>query len=77
MTYDTWKSTEPEPCTKEAIDEGCTCGWSTINSASIDPTHEVVNLNCPLHGRWEASDPDAAYEAMRDDPPPPFYEDDF
>lgn len=67
----------PEPCTQEARDDGCTCGWSSTNSASIDPPHEVTDIHCPLHGNWAARDPDAAYEAMRDDPPPPFWEGDF
>jgi hypothetical protein len=66
-----------EPCTQEARDEGCICGWSSVNSASIDPPHEVINKNCPLHGDAAARDPDAAYEAKRDDPPPPFWEDDL
>lgn len=67
----------PEPCTQEARDEGCTCRMSSVHSASIDPPHEVINLNCPLHGNEAARDPDAAYESLRDDPPPPFWEDDF
>lgn len=67
----------PDPCTQEARDEGCICGWSSVNSASIDPPHEVIDKNCPLHGNAAARDPDAAYEAMRDDPPPPFWEEDF
>lgn len=66
-----------EPCTEAARDAGCICGWSPVNSASIDPPHEVVHINCPLHGNAAARDPDAAYEAMRDDPPPPYSEDDF
>jgi len=57
----------PDPCTEEARDEGCTCGWSSVNSASIDPPHEVINKNCPLHGNEAARDPDAAYEQKRDD----------
>lgn len=64
----------PEPCTQEARDEGCICGWSSVNSASIDPPHEVIHTWCPLHGCAAARDPDAAYEEMRDDPPPPFWE---
>jgi len=38
---------------------------SSVNSASIDPPHEVIDKNCPLHGNAAARDPDAAYEAMK------------
>lgn len=64
----------PDPCTQEAHNEGCTCTLSSVNSASIDPPHEIIDPWCPLHGH---RDPDAEYEAARDDPPPPFWEDDF
>jgi hypothetical protein len=65
----------PDPCTEEAREQGCTCRMSSVNSASIDPPHEVLDKNCPLHG-W-APDPDAECERRRDDPPPPFWEDDL
>lgn len=44
----------------------CVCGWSSVNSASIDPPHRVVNKHCPIHGNFAARDPDAALEAKRD-----------
>lgn len=59
------------------VEPGCICGWSSVNSASIDPPHEVVNKNCPLHGNAAARDPDAVYEAKRDDPPQPWWEEEF
>ncbi len=55
----------PDPCTQEAREEGCTCGWSSVNSATIDPPHEVIDKNCPLHGL--APDPDDERERRRDD----------
>lgn len=45
----------------------CTCGWSSVNSASIDPPERVRNLHCPIHGNLAARDPDAALEAKRDE----------
>lgn len=66
----------PCPCTKEAREQGCICGWSPVNSASIDPPHEVIHRHCPIHGNAAARDPDAAYEARRDDPPEPFWMED-
>ena len=55
----------PDPCTQEARDQGCICTLSSVNSATIDPPHEVIDRWCPLHGSHE--DPDAAYEQARDD----------
>lgn len=55
----------PDPCTEEAREQGCSCTMSSVNSASIDPPHEVRDKYCPLHG-W-APDPDEEYERQRDD----------
>lgn len=57
----------PEPCTQEAVDDGCICSMSSVNSASIDPPHEVVNKHCPLHGNEAARDPDGARDQSLDD----------
>jgi hypothetical protein len=38
---------------------------SSVNSASIDPPHEIIDKYCPLHG-W-VPDPDEAYERRRDE----------
>ena len=40
----------------------CTCRWSSINSASIDPPHRIVDKWCPIHGR----DPDEEYQKLKD-----------
>jgi hypothetical protein len=52
-------------CQLEAEDResACTCRWSTINSASIDPPHKIPDKWCPVHGL----DPDEEYERRRDD----------
>jgi len=34
-----------------------------VNSASIDPPHEIINPWCPLHG---GLDPDEEYEKQRE-----------
>lgn len=54
----------PDPCTEEAREQGCTCYLSPVNSASIDPPHEMIHPWCPLHGHRDA---DAEYERARDD----------
>ena len=53
-----------DPCTQDARDMGCTCRLSSVNSATIDPPHEIIDRWCPLHG---ARDPDAEYDQARDD----------
>ena len=60
----------PEPCTAEARLLGCTCQMEITHSASIDPPEPIINEWCPVHGN---RDPDAEYEAHRDDPPEPFW----
>lgn len=62
----------PEPCTSDARDQGCTCRMETVHSASIDPPEPILNEWCPLHG-WR--DPDNERDALRDDPPHPFWMD--
>lgn len=57
------KTVSAPPCTQEAITEGCTCHWSSVNSATLDPPHEVIDKHCPLHGY--APDLDEEYEAWR------------
>jgi hypothetical protein len=44
----------------------------TVHSASIDPPEPILNEWCPLHG-WR--DPDNERDALRDDPPHPFWMD--
>jgi len=75
MTYDRWKTREPEPCTEEAYIAGCTCRWSSVHPADVDPPEPVIDHWCPLHGR----DPDAAYEDYRErrDNPEPDTADDY
>ena len=41
----------------------CTCCYSPVNSATIDPPHLIRDEWCPIHGR----DPDAEYERRRDE----------
>ena len=53
----------PDPCTQEAREQGCTCRMSSVNSASIDPPHEIIDPWCPLHG---GLDPDEEYEKKRE-----------
>lgn len=55
----------PEPCTAAARDQGCTCRMSWVDSATIDPPHEIVNPNCPLHGVYQ--DPDEARDRLIED----------
>lgn len=57
---------EPSPANFEETFgcPGCICSMSSVNSASIDPPEPVRNRNCPHHG---GRDPDAEYEAQRDD----------
>lgn len=65
MTYDHWKSTDPrdsEPEDHEISADGCTCRWSTVHSASVDPPHPIRDKWCPVHGM----DPDQEYERRRD-----------
>lgn len=59
---------EPEDC--EVGQDGCTCRWSSINSASIDPPHPTLDPWCPVHG---GRDPDEEYERRRDDCAEPFW----
>jgi hypothetical protein len=40
---------------EDRIAADCTCRMSSVNSASIDPPHEIVDPWCPLHG---GRDPD-------------------
>ena len=49
-----------EPCTDEALAQGCTC---RLDGHPSDPDTSVRrDRDCPLHGE----DPDYALEAMRD-----------
>lgn len=54
-----------DPCTEEAIKHGCSCSVPCARSTDIDPPEPRIDRNCPLHGN--APDPDAAYDAARDD----------
>jgi hypothetical protein len=54
-----------DPCTQDAREAGCTCSMSSVDSASIDPPHEIIDKYCPLHGY--ALDPDYEHERQRDD----------
>jgi hypothetical protein len=54
---------EPEPCTDEAREQGCTCRMESVNSASIDPPEPIINEWCPVHGR----DPDWELQKRRDE----------
>lgn len=60
MTYDHWKSTEPD----DGRDPRCSCRMETVNSASIDPPELILDPWCPEHG---GRDPDAERERQRDD----------
>jgi hypothetical protein len=65
----------PEPCTKEAIKQGCTCRMSIVHWTDIDPPEPILNNWCPVHGR----DHDQAYEEWRErqyEKTPPYMEDD-
>lgn len=64
-TSDMEAAKRSDPCTEEAREHGCTCSMESVNSASIDPPEPITDKDCPLHG-W-APDPDAAYDAARDD----------
>lgn len=55
----------PDPCTADAIEQGCTCHVPSATAYDFDPPEPKRNKHCPLHG-W-APDPDEAYERMRDD----------
>jgi hypothetical protein len=41
----------------------CTCSYTPVNSATIDPPDLILDPWCPVHGK----DPDAEYERQRDD----------
>ncbi len=41
----------------------CTCSYTPVNSATIDPPDLILNEWCPIHGK----DPDQEYERLRDD----------
>ncbi len=56
-TYDSWKTSD-DSCWDGEDEEGCTCP-RTLGAGGARMTDEW----CPIHGR----DPDAEYEAMRDD----------
>lgn len=58
--------TEPRRNENDHEDD-CICSLSAVNSTTIDPPEMVVNRRCPVHGNAAARDPDAAYEAKRDD----------
>jgi hypothetical protein len=53
----------PEPCTEAAREQGCSCRMSSVNSASIDPPHEIVDPWCPIHG---GRDPDRERDERMD-----------
>ncbi len=64
MSYDHWKTTEPEP-DYEPEDAplfclGCNCRMESVSSASLDPPEPIINPWCPHHG---GRDPD--YERDR------------
>ena len=59
-----------EPEDNEVGVGDCTCRLSSINSASIEPPHRIVNPWCPVHGGRDA---DAEYDAKRDEPAEPFW----
>ena len=40
------------------MSDRCTCRWSNINSASIEPPYKITDMWCPVHGK----DPDEEYE---------------
>lgn len=53
-------------------DAECTCRMSSVNSATIDPPEPILDRECPVHG--SPRDPDAEYEAKRDDKDMPWNE---
>lgn len=59
----------PEPCTAEARGIGCTCRMSSVNSATIDPPEPVLDIGCPVHGKYRPGgiDPDDEADARRED----------
>lgn len=42
----------PEPCTSAARAQGCSCRMESVNSASIDPPEPIVDIGCPVHGKY-------------------------
>jgi hypothetical protein len=58
MSYDHWKTTEPD-----YYDPRCTCRMETVNSASTEPPELIRDEWCPVHGR----DPDDELDRRRDD----------
>ena len=54
---------DPDADEDEDQPAGCTCRWSMVNTATIDPPHLIRNQWCPVHGR----DPDEERERRRDD----------
>jgi hypothetical protein len=56
---------QPDPCTEEANDLGCTCTVPLAWSNAIDTPEPRIAKDCPLHG-W-APDPDDARQAAIDD----------
>lgn len=59
----------PEPCTDAAMLAGCTCRLSAVHSASIDPPEPVLDINCPVHGKYRPGgiDPDDEADRRRED----------
>lgn len=58
MTYDEWKTTDPNDSTDSEIEEGCICP-RTLGAGGVRTTDKW----CPLHGL----DPDQERERERDD----------
>ncbi len=59
-----------EPLPEQYHRRICTCQWSPVDTATIDPPHIVkIDRDCPHHGREAPPepDPDEAYERKRDD----------
>lgn len=55
----------PEPCTDAAMLAGCTCRMSAVHSASIDPPEPVLDIGCPVHGKYRPGGVDADDERDR------------
>ena len=40
----------PEPCTQDALDQGCSCSIPFAGPTDIDPPEPRIDRDCPLHG---------------------------
>lgn len=65
----------PEACTDAALARGCTCRLSAVNSASIDPPEPVLDIGCPVHGKYRPGgvDPDDERDQRLEGELPPLY----